>query len=175
MESKETLKTLIDTSKEKTKKFEDATEKAKEEQKALILSAWGKVFEYLKGIKDLGFRGTVELHGMNLYWLNNGKDERAKDTRFSFSNTELEIYESACASTLKLKFAWEGDIDNYNLKNPSNDDFAFFVKKLTKRWAEIKPSFEQAMQTVLIDRMNKAEQKLNKVTEANDLLANFVA
>jgi len=162
----ETLETLINVSNDKTSEFKKASEKAQEEQQKLIMSAWAKIYDYLCNIRDMGFRGSVSIENIYLYWLNKS-EEKPRKTEFYFHDDKIVIYESSYGSSLNLNFG-----ENIPFL-PDQTDFKYCVKRMVTKWSEIKPRLEEVLQKTLTDRMMKAEHEKQSIESMNEKLAAF--
>lgn len=176
MENKvsETTTSLVKLGNEKTEEFTNKAEKALNDQTELVVSAWEKLFEYFKSIRDIGFRGYIEIPNLFLYWVNHDKDKF--DTKFSFSDDSFKISEKAYVS----HFCWGCDFTEEGLEIQKKilrreRLYRYAVNKLVSKWSEAKPKIEEAINTFMTEKTQKAENQMNEVLEMNNKLANFVA
>lgn len=172
----ETTSSLVKAGNEKTMEFTNKADNALNAQIELVVNAWEKLFEYFKSLKDTGFRDYIEIPNLRLYWLNSGKDECRFTTRFSFTNDGLKIYENAYGSSL----SWDCKLTKEGLEAQKEqlhqiDEYRYVVKKLVSEWSTVKTRIEEAINKFMTEKMQKAENRMNKVLEMNDKLANFVA
>jgi hypothetical protein len=172
----ETTSSVVKTGNEKTMEFTNKAEKALNDQIELVVSAWEKLFEYFKSIRDVGFRDSIEIPGLWLYWLNTDKVKGMFNTRFSFTNNSFRISEHAYGSS----FDWECVLTEEGLKQQKEKlrdvkEYRYAVKKLVSEWSTVKPKIEENINKFMTEKMQKAESRMNNVLEMNDKLENFVA
>ena len=171
----ETTSSLVKAGNEKTMEFTNKADNALNTQIELVVNAWEKLFEYFKSLKDTGFRDYIEIPNLRLYWLNYGKDECCFATIFSFTNDGLKIYDAYGSS-----LSWDCKLTKEGLEAQKKqlrqiDEYRYVVKKLVSEWSTVKPRIEGAINKFMTEKMQKAENRMNKVLEMNDKLANFVA
>ena len=61
------------------------------------------------------------------------------------------------------------------LRDKYSREHRYAVKKLVSNWSTIKPQIEEAINRLMTEKMQTAENRLNDVLEMNEQLANFVA
>lgn len=172
----ETTSSVVKNGNEKTMEFTNKAEKALNDQIELVVSAWEKLFEYFKSIRDTGFRDSIEIQSLWLYWLNSDKEKGKFNTRFSFNNNSFSISESAYGSS----FYWECVLTEEGLEQQKErlrnvNDYRYAVKKLVSEWSTVKPKIEEAINKFMTEKMQKAENRMNNLLEMNDRLTNFIA
>lgn len=169
----ETTSSMVKTGNEKTEEFTNKADQALNAQIELVVSAWEKLSEYFKSVKNTGFRDYVEIPNLRLNWLNS---DGHFDTRFSFDNCGFKIYENSYGSS----FNWYCNLSEIGLETQKerlrNDkEYRYAVKKLVSEWSTVKPKIEDAINKFMTEKMRKAENRMNDVLDMNDKLSNFVA
>ena len=175
----ETTSSLVKTGNKNSKEFNKKADQALDEQIELVVSAWEKLYEYFKSVVKTGLREYVEVPNIWVYWLNTDKDRGHFSTRFFFRDGEFEIYESSYAS----HFEWRcgctcrEDLEKQKaiLRDKYSREHRYAVKRLVSNWSTIKPQIEEAINRLMTEKMQNAENRLNDVLEMNEQLANFVA
>lgn len=169
--SLERIKSLVDTANQMEKMKNEAIKDSVKDRRELRFQALKQIQNYFKDVAAIGDMPWVYVP-CNIYWLN--KNDSLYQLSIRVHNGTVDFDESSGASRLKIE----------DFCNKSEEDFIYCYSdgkikwnegyvELVEKWSTIKKSFEEELEKVLIEKMNKTQQELVDFKASYETVANF--
>ena len=169
--SLERIKSLVDTVNQMEKMKNEAIKDSAKDRRELRFQALKQIQNYFRDIAAMGDMPWVNVP-CNIYWLNRNKDQHELSIRVH--NGTVDFDESSSASRLEIN----------DFCNKSEEDFIYrctdgTIKwndgyvELVEKWSTIKRCFEEELEKVLVEKMNRTQQELVNFKASYEIVANF--